>query len=198
VTCVAADFALQKAISGSNDWLIKVWDLQCAVCVATLAGHLDAVTCVSVDFAYGLCLSGSFDRTLKMWDLKAAVAPATFHQFRWSVDRMMDIWDLERGMDLATFRNTVANECQRLDDARQVFTLRDTISMDDTPNFIAYDAPTGQFVAGTGGTVMVYCEEYLHIAAGSPRWDWERFGAPMAMLEGHEGTVTCVSVDFAE
>jgi WD40 repeat protein len=56
---------------------LKLWDLDTAVCVATLEGHLNWVICVAADLASQRALSGSEDKKLKLWDLDRAVCVAT-------------------------------------------------------------------------------------------------------------------------
>ncbi len=68
----------RRALSGSDDRTLKLWDLQTGKATATLKGHEDGVMAVAV-FADGRrALSGSDDRTLKVWDLKARKCLATF------------------------------------------------------------------------------------------------------------------------
>ena len=56
-----ADSEDYYALSGSTDKTLKLWDLDRAVCMATLEGHGDSVLCVSADFASQRALSGSGD-----------------------------------------------------------------------------------------------------------------------------------------
>lgn len=54
-------------VSGSDDYMIKIWNVETGECLNTLRGHEDSVTC------FELCddklMSGSWDGTIKVWDL---------------------------------------------------------------------------------------------------------------------------------
>ncbi len=54
--------------SGSDDYMIKIWDLDTGECVRTLRGHEDSVTCFEMHEEK--LISGSWDGLIKVWDLK--------------------------------------------------------------------------------------------------------------------------------
>ena len=56
-----------RLASGSDDGMIKIWDLATGECVATLEGHDDTVISVAV-LEGGRLASGSADNTIKIWD----------------------------------------------------------------------------------------------------------------------------------
>eukprot|EP00931_Biecheleriopsis_adriatica_P047047 TRINITY_DN27092_c0_g1_i2.p1 TRINITY_DN27092_c0_g1~~TRINITY_DN27092_c0_g1_i2.p1 ORF type:complete len:158 (-),score=12.48 TRINITY_DN27092_c0_g1_i2:40-513(-) len=57
-----------RAVSGSRDKTVQVYDLNSMKVAAVLQGHKDAVRCVSVDFGLHRAVSGSTD--LGIWDLE--------------------------------------------------------------------------------------------------------------------------------
>jgi len=65
INAIAANEA--RAITGSKDCTIKVWDLDTGACLQTLQGHEASVYFVALvgDVAF----SASFDNTLRIWDI---------------------------------------------------------------------------------------------------------------------------------
>ena len=59
----------QRALSGSTDWTLKLWDLTTGAVLQTLERHRDRVTAVAVLPDGQRALSASRDRTLRLWDL---------------------------------------------------------------------------------------------------------------------------------
>jgi len=53
--------------SASEDYTIKIWDLESAKCLRTLSGHLGWVNCIAV-LKNGLIASGSHDHTIRIWN----------------------------------------------------------------------------------------------------------------------------------
>jgi WD40 repeat protein len=73
----------RRAISGSHDHTLKVWDLSKAGLEGgqeprTLEGHSGRVWAVAVYDGGRRAISASADHTLKVWDLGAGVSLATF------------------------------------------------------------------------------------------------------------------------
>ncbi len=54
--------------SGSDDYMIKIWNLETGECIKTLRGHEDSVTCF--EMYDEKLISGSWDGLIKIWDLK--------------------------------------------------------------------------------------------------------------------------------
>lgn len=80
ITCVAVSRDGNFAVSGSRDFLVKIWQLSSGETHTTLDGHTGAVTCV--DFApNGLfAVSGSEDKTLRVWGLTLGLIVFTFKE----------------------------------------------------------------------------------------------------------------------
>jgi hypothetical protein len=62
----------RRAISGSFDATVRVWDLETGQCLATLEGHTDVVRGVAVTPDGRRVISGSDDKTVRVWDLEAS------------------------------------------------------------------------------------------------------------------------------
>lgn len=109
----------RKAVSGSLDHTLRMWDLDSGECLATFKGHTAAVYGVSITPDGKKVVSGSKDRTVKVWDLNSSKCLATFREHsNWisgiavtpdgkkavsgSADRTLKVWDLDSGKCLCT------------------------------------------------------------------------------------------------
>ena len=68
----------RKAVSGSEDRTLKVWDLEHGSELCTLRGHTDWVVAVTVTSDGQRIVSVSQDKTLRVWDVEASCELATF------------------------------------------------------------------------------------------------------------------------
>jgi WD40 repeat protein len=105
----------RRAVTGSVDTLVKVWDVKSGGESRTLRGHTDAVTAVAITPDGRLVISASQDETLKVWDgatgrllrtLKGvepntfclAITPDGRRAVSGSLNRKtVAVWDLELG-----------------------------------------------------------------------------------------------------
>jgi WD40 repeat protein len=67
-----------RAVSASNDWTLKVWDLASGREVRTLSGHSGGVRAVAVTPDGQRAISTCWDNTLKIWELEKGGELATF------------------------------------------------------------------------------------------------------------------------
>jgi WD40 repeat protein len=111
----------RRAVSGSWDETLKVWDLEQGALLATLGDH-GLIYAVAVTPDGRRAVSGSSDRTVKVWDLEqgallstleghgdevnaVAVTPDGRRAVSGSDDRTLKVWDLEQGALLATLKS---------------------------------------------------------------------------------------------
>ena len=73
-----------RALSGSYDRTLKLWDLQTGDLIRSFVGHTEAICSVAVSPDNRHALSGSVDRTLRLWDLSTG---QLLHSFRSTPDR---------------------------------------------------------------------------------------------------------------
>src|SRR2546425_9172339 len=67
VTSVRVTPGGRRAVSGSMDETLRVWDLETWTCLRVLEGHSGFVTSVSVTQDGRRAVSGSWDKTLRVW-----------------------------------------------------------------------------------------------------------------------------------
>ena len=109
----------RRAVSGSADHSLKVWDLATGSCIHTMTGHASFVNAVASTQDGRWAVSGSADHNLKVWDLERGVCRRTLvgHTFdvntvattpdgrravSGSIDDTLKVWDVETGVCLRT------------------------------------------------------------------------------------------------
>ena len=119
VTSVSMTPDGHRAISGSDDRTLRVWDLESGICLNTLEGHSGTVTSVSLTPDGRRAISGSDDHTLRVWNLESgccvrtleghirgvtsvSVVPDGRRAVSGSDDHTLRVWDLESGTCLRT------------------------------------------------------------------------------------------------
>lgn len=128
-TAVAVTRDGKKAISGSDDRTLIVWNLDTGEILHTLVGHTDAVNKVVVTPDEKKAISGSDDYTLIVWNLETGEKLHTLqgHTQRINAlivtgdgqqvisaasDNTLKIWDLENGRELHTLRRKKQSQIQ--------------------------------------------------------------------------------------
>jgi WD40 repeat protein len=111
----------RRALSGSHDNTLRLWDLATGETLRTLEGHTSAVYTVAVLADGSRALSGSNDSTLRLWDLATgetlrtleghtfavsavAVLADGFRALSGSYDNTLRLWDLATGKTLRTLK----------------------------------------------------------------------------------------------
>ncbi len=127
VTTVAWAPDSRHAVTGSEDNLLRYWDLDTGEVLHTLRGHADDVSDVDISADGRYALSASGDESLRLWDLTsgqslqrlaghddrvqvARFAPLNSAQPEISaavsgaIDEQVRVWDLESGAEIARYR----------------------------------------------------------------------------------------------
>lgn len=102
----------RRAVTGANDWTLRVWDLLSNKCISILKGHLGDVSSVSLSADGKKAISGSYDMSVCVWNLETRrmenflgshrsrvtnvkMTPNGNIAISRSVDGEMRIWDLK-------------------------------------------------------------------------------------------------------
>ena len=118
----------RRALSGSDDNTLRLWDLETGETLRTLEGHTHWVSAVAVLADGRRALSGSDDHTLGLWDLETGATLGTLKGHTHSVsavavladrrralsgsdDNTLRLWDIETGECLAEFVTDAAITC---------------------------------------------------------------------------------------
>jgi len=175
VNAVALSADGKRAISGSNDKTVRVWDLEGNRPPRVLEGHTDSVNAVAISADGKRAVSGSKDRTVRIWDLEGNQPPRILEGVMAEVTAVALSADGQRAVsgsrtdDIALLWNTESNESPRWLDA---FSGR--------VNAVALSADGKHAVSGTDNkTVCV--------------WDLEG-NQPPRILEGHTDSVNAVAI----
>lgn len=110
-----------RALSGSLDSTLKLWDVNSGRLLRTFGGHTNGVNAVAFSPVDARILSGSMDKTLKLWDAatgqalrsfaghtdfvkSAAFSPDGSKIVSGSADNTLKLWDASSGQLLRTFK----------------------------------------------------------------------------------------------
>jgi WD40 repeat protein/DNA-directed RNA polymerase subunit RPC12/RpoP len=102
----------RRAVSGSEDKTLRVWDSESGQCLRTLEGHSAEVSLSTTPHGRR-AISGSADRTLRLWDLESGQCLRTLEGAGWVMsvsvtpdsrravsggsDNNLRVWDMESG-----------------------------------------------------------------------------------------------------
>ena len=182
----------RRAVSGSYDQTLRVWDLETGETLRTLQGHSGGVTAVAP--VAGLqAVSGSYDRTLRVWDLKAGETFRTLKgHLSWvtavavvddrravstSCDRTLRVWNLETGETLHTLEGHSGGV-----NAVAVVDGRQAVSASDDGTLRVWDLETGETLGTLEGhsdwvNAVAMVDGHRAVSASNDRalrvWDLE-------------------------
>lgn len=204
----------RRAVSGSTDKTLRVWDLETGQCLHTLIGHAHWVWSVSVSSDGRHVISGSSDGIRRVWDLETGQCTLEGHSFivnsvsvspdrRRAVsgcgDNTLRVWDLETGQCLCTLEGH----------AHLVWSVsvspdgRRAVSGSEDKTLRVWDIETGQCLrtleehSNSIKSVDLSPDGRRAVSGSSDRtirlWDLET-GQCLRTLEGHKFSVGSVSV----
>ena len=123
INAVAVTLDGKKAISGSTDKTVRVWDLETGKLLKTLLGHNESITSVAVTSDGKKAISGSHDGNMHIWDLQTGESLILEGHTGWvcavavSVDGKkvisgisdgtVRVWDLKSGILLKTLKGHI-------------------------------------------------------------------------------------------
>jgi WD40 repeat protein len=206
----------RRAVSGSYDKTLKLWDLKSGRVLRTLEGHAGAVCAVVVTPDGRRAVSGSYDKTLKLWDLESGRVLRTFegHAVRvnavvvtpdgqraisGSYDKTLKVWDIESGRILRTLEGHAGS----VDSVAVTPDGRCAVSGSDDNTLKVWDIETGRVLRTLVGhasrvRAVTVVPDGRHAVSGSwdntlKVWDLES-GRVLRTLAGHAGSVDAVAV----
>ncbi len=199
-------------VSGSDDCMVRVWDLLTGETTCTLEGHSESVTAVAV-LPDGRVVSGSVDRNLRAWDLaigettcileghsewvRAVAVLPDGRVISGSDDRTLRVWDLATGETTCTLKghSALVTAVVVLPDGR-------VVSGSDDRTLRVWDLATGETIRTLEGhSGWVHAVAVLpdgRVASGSADrtlrvWDLAT-GEATCTLEGHSDWVAAAAV----
>jgi len=127
----------RTGLSGSDDKMLKLWDLVTGRELRTFTGHSEWVTSVAIAPDGRTALSASHDKTMKLWDLgtvierrnftghsggvsSVAIAPDGRTALSGSWDKTLRLWDMASGKELRTFTGHQVDSVAVAPDGRTV------------------------------------------------------------------------------
>jgi len=216
VRAVALSADGRRAISGSEDSLLRIWDLEGNEPPQILEGHTGQIRAVALSADGNLVASGSEDNTVRIWDLKGSHPPRILRGHTapvravalsadglrvvsGSLDRTLRVWDLRAGQPPRILNghtadvNAVALSAngQRAISASHDLTVRVWDLSSDIPAAVL-----------TGHALRIYAvalsaDGKRAVSASDDRtlrvWDLSG-NQPPRILEGHSGPVTAVAL----
>jgi WD40 repeat protein len=216
VHAVAVLMGGRRAISGSADTTLRVWDLVTGESLRTLEGHTGWVSSVAVLTEDSRALSASGDGTLRLWDLETGETLRTLEGHTNAVfaldvlsdghralsasgDGTLRLWDLETGETLRTLEgHTAAVHAVALlaNGGRVLSGSRDnTLRLWDLATGETLRTFEGHTAMVNGVAVLLDGDRAVSASHdGTLRlWDLET-GETLRTLEGHTAPVTTLTV----
>jgi WD40 repeat protein len=206
-----------RAVSGSDDHTLKLWDLCSGQMIRTFEGHSDTVNSVAVTPDGCWAVSASTDKTLRLWDLetgetirtlkgharavKVVVVTSNGSRALSSSSDSIRLWDLETGQTIRTLEghtNTI-NAVAATPDGRRA------VSVSEDHTLRLWDLESGQMIRSM---MVKYDEIRMHVVAmtsdgrravagcepdNARLWDLES-GQQSHVLMGHASWISAVAV----
>jgi WD40 repeat protein len=175
VWCVGLTADGRRAVSGSFDNTLRVWDLDTGQCLRTLHGHgTGRFVCVTITADGRRAVSGSSDYTLRVWDLGTGQCLRTLHGHDGKVESVAVTADGRRAVSGSLY------SALRVWDLDTGQCLRRLHGHDGEVESVAITPDGRRAVSGSD-------DKTLRV------WDLDT-GQCLHTLHGHDGAVTSVAV----
>ena len=174
VNAVALSADGGRAVSGSADKTLRVWDLEGKATPRVLEGHTDWVRAVALSADGGRIVSGSNDGTLRVWDLESNAAPRVLKGHTGSVKAVALSADGRRAVSGS------ADKTLRVWDLEGKMAPRILYGHAGSVNAVALSADGKRAASGSN-------DKTLHV------WDLDG-KMPPRVLQGHAGSVNAVAL----
>ena len=216
IYCVAVTPDGRRAVSGSQDRTVRVWDLSTGEQIHQLLGHQDTINSVAISPDGLRAVSASSDETLRVWDLATGeqVRKLVGHQhyvlgvaitedftlaISAAIDQTLRVWDLNQGRQSQILKGRLgllSSVAITPDGSRAV-----SASFDRTLR--VWDLTTGEQTRKLTGhdgyvlSVAITPDGSRAVSASADRtvrvWDLNT-GTQIQQLNGHEQTVNSVAI----
>ncbi len=205
----------KRALSGSSEGTLRLWDVETGRCIGGLEGHKYDVECVEWSADQRLSLSGGADFTVRLWDVETGHClrvleghTGSVRTVAWSADQRLSLsggadftvrlWDVETGHCLRVLEGHTGSVRTVAWSADQ----RRALSGSDDKTIRLWDVETGhclRVLEGHTGSVrtVAWSADQRRALSGSDDktirlWDVET-GHCLRVLEGHTGSVRTVA-----
>ncbi|MHC4474541.1 MAG: TIR domain-containing protein [Planctomycetota bacterium] len=209
----------KRALTGTDDKTVRLWDIETGHCLRALKGHTGAVYTVAWSADERLVLSGSHDCSVRLWDLELGMCLRVLEGHKdwvrnvaWSADQCriltcaddqtLRLWDVQSGRCVRIFEghsNLVLSMAWSADEHR-------ALSGGWEGDLRLWDVDTGNCRSVLYGHVrqglgMIYAvswnaDQSLALSGSSDNtarlWDVQT-GRCLRVLEGHTNTVYSVA-----
>ena len=205
----------QRALSGSFDKTVRLWDVESGRCLGVLEGPKSDVWSIAWSPDGQRALSGSFDQTVRLWDVQSgrclgvleghtdgvrsvAWSPDGVRALSGSYDETVRLWDVQSGNCLRVLEGHTAR-------VRSVVWSTDgqrALSGSDDKTVRLWDVRSGRCMGVLEGHMdsvwsVAWSADGQHALSGSTDstvrlWDIQS-GRSLRVLEGHAGRVRSVA-----
>jgi WD40 repeat protein len=206
----------KRAVSGSSDTTLKVWDLESGQELRTLSGHAGGVSAVALTADGKRAVSGSVDRTLKVWDVESGTETCTLvghtkmiftvavtadgkRAVSGSDDHTLKVWDVESGTETCT----LSGHTDRVSAVALTADGKRAVSGSDDTTLKVWDLESGTEVRTLSGhtdrvMVVALTADGKHAVSGSDDgtlkvWDLGS-GAELRTLFRHARGISAVAL----
>jgi WD40 repeat protein len=206
----------KRVISGSSDFMLKIWDIEYGHEIQTLKGHSGSISGVAVTPDGQHAISSSHDGTLKIWCLENGTLVRTLQGHHGKVtslilapdgrrvvslgdDDMIKTWDIETGQELYTMNGheEPINVLSITPDGHYVLSASDdhTIKMWELTTgrhirtLAGHTGPVNAIVPTPDGQTLLSGSDDATVAI----WDL-RTGAQIQALSGHNAGIAAIAI----